>query len=489
MAAIDPSIDSILKWCKFPDAANRIAIANDGFGSFHDIGILDHQDISDLAKGFSNRTNANGKITFGLKRTNRLKAVVDWTQDFARVSREPTLEGIEDEAAFYRVIEIAFERGKLRKHKMEDSDKLIAAASPGKLKKAWLPWLETFLNFLSCILGQNGVALTYVVRENFAPDYSEEGNIDFEKLAIACAPLSGAGYTADTEKVHRIILGFLQGEDSLTWIKDHMKKQDGRLDMQCLMNHYSGTGSKQVRINEAQAVEKNLVYKSERTLNFELFCTRLKAMFTAYAENGEPLLQTKKIRLLFEKIQHPNLEIIKNTLQVSYNQNPETVDYDFIVNSFATAIAALPEFTTRQASGVDSRNKDDASPTQGITGADGNIFTGFYNAFKSLTYDDQQAVFAERKRLGINSGSRNRRGGNSSGGNGRGGKGRKTSSVQIKSNNKEVKRLTKKIAALSTNVESMQKKKRTTAEVDDDDDVSDSAGNAFGGRNSKKNKN
>jgi hypothetical protein len=44
MAAIDPSIDIVLEYCKFFDPAvfDRV---NDGFGSFHDIERLDHKDV------------------------------------------------------------------------------------------------------------------------------------------------------------------------------------------------------------------------------------------------------------------------------------------------------------------------------------------------------------------------------------------------------------------------------------------------------------
>jgi hypothetical protein len=251
MANIDPSIDSILDYCHFPEPASRVAIANDGFGSFHDISHLDHADIDNLAKGFAVRTQANGRISFGLKRIKLLKSVVDWTQDFYRISRTPSLYGIADRVDFHLAIEAAFERGKMRKHKKEDSDKLIAAATPTKLKKHWRSWEESFLNYLSCILGLNGVPLSYITRKDDEPDYSGEDDTDFEMLTIACAPMSGIAYQADTKKVHQLILGFVQGEDALTWIKDIMKKQDGRLDMKYLRHHYIGAGSQSVRIGNA----------------------------------------------------------------------------------------------------------------------------------------------------------------------------------------------------------------------------------------------
>jgi uncharacterized protein (DUF2345 family) len=97
----------------------------------------------------------------------------------------------------------------------------------------------------------------------------------------------------DTKKVHQLILSFVQDEDAFIWIKDIMKKQDGRLDIKALRHHYKGPGSKSVRIKEAEAVRRDLMYKSERTVTFERFCTKLAAMFTAYADNDEPFPDTQ----------------------------------------------------------------------------------------------------------------------------------------------------------------------------------------------------
>jgi hypothetical protein len=135
--------------------------------------------------------------------------------------------------------------------------------------------------------------LSYITRKNDEPDYSGEDDTDFEMLTIACAPLSGIVYQADTKTVHQLILGFVQGEDAVTWIKDTMKKQDGRLDMKYLRHHYSGAGSQSVRIKQAEAVHTNLVYKNERTLSFERFGRQLGDMFTAYSDNDEPLLNRR----------------------------------------------------------------------------------------------------------------------------------------------------------------------------------------------------
>jgi hypothetical protein len=64
---------------------------------------------------------------------------------------------------FKAAIETAKQRAQIRKHNVEESDSL-STASDGKLKrqKDWLVWSRSLTNYLSTILGQDGVPLSYV---------------------------------------------------------------------------------------------------------------------------------------------------------------------------------------------------------------------------------------------------------------------------------------------------------------------------------------
>jgi hypothetical protein len=142
------------------------------------------------------------------------------------------------------------------KHTSEESDSLIKTSDPGKLKKnkEWLPWSRSLKNYLLTILGQDGVSLSYVIRENEDPDYEDEDNNDdnddFEQLLIKCAPLSGLIFKTDAHKVHQFIHGFMQGETAETWIKPREKRQDSQTDFKALQAHYGGEGSKSIRIRK-----------------------------------------------------------------------------------------------------------------------------------------------------------------------------------------------------------------------------------------------
>jgi hypothetical protein len=293
-------------------ANDRISIAQDGFESFEDIMSLSEKDVSSLAKGFAERTVASGKIVFGLRQTNLLRATVHWAQDFRRISRGPTLDGIGAMPDFKAAIETAKQRAQIRKHNAEESDSLSTASHTGKLKrqKDWLVWSRSLTNYLSTILGQDGLPLSYIIRENDEPDYDEEDkeDFDFEQLSIKCAPLVGVFYKTDARKVHQLIHGFMQGETAETWIKPKEKRQNGRLEFRALQAHYGGEGNKSVRIKEAEVLRNLLHYKNERAMSFEKFPTNMQAMFTVFEDNDELLTDAQKIRLLFQKVQSPSQE-------------------------------------------------------------------------------------------------------------------------------------------------------------------------------------
>ena len=143
-------VDMLLQYVGFSEESVRNNISSDGFESFEDIMTLKEKDISELAKGFADRSVANGKVIFGLRRTNLLKAIVHWVQDFRRISREPTLDGIANKADFWAKIKMSRLRAMIWKNNRDESESLSKASDPGKLKrqKDWLVWSRGFKNHL-----------------------------------------------------------------------------------------------------------------------------------------------------------------------------------------------------------------------------------------------------------------------------------------------------------------------------------------------------
>jgi hypothetical protein len=133
-AAEAAEIDTILDFYEFDVDANHISIAQDGLESFANMLSLTEKDVGALAKGFQERTAADGRIVFGLRRTNLLNVAIHWAQDFRRISRNVAL-GAVLQPEFHTLLKTARQTAVIRKHNAEESDGRSKAADPGKLKR------------------------------------------------------------------------------------------------------------------------------------------------------------------------------------------------------------------------------------------------------------------------------------------------------------------------------------------------------------------
>jgi hypothetical protein len=197
-------------------------------------------------------------------------------------------------------------------------------------------------------------------------------------------------------------------------------------------------------------------------------------MFTGFDDNDEVLNNAQKIRLLFQKVQSPNLAQVKSALKVQSDLDVGgmTVTYDFIANSLAAEATSSIDIPNRNASGLDSQGGKGSVPESGVKGPDGNIFTGYFPNWKSFSDGDKQIVYDERKRLGVTTQKKKTR--------------RKTSSV--KSKKKSLVTLTREIASLKTRVKDLKKRTSTDDDAGDDSPPEENAGDQFGGRKDKKQK-
>ena len=320
-------------------------------------------------------------------------------------------------------------------------------------------------------MGANGIPLSYVIRENEDPD-TDGDHPDFVSKTIACAPLKGEYYDADKLAVFNMVVSFTAGEPSGDWIKDTLKYAYGMRSMKALCTHFAGEGNASSNVAEADRLQESLHYKSERAMAFETFLTQMQRMFNIYEKEGEPMPEDQKVRLLFKKVQHKDLDSAIKALKARQIDGTQ-LTYTMAANHLSAAVSELPEYLVknRNISGLGSSNP--GGDNSGIYTADGSIKTGYISNWKSLSKEDCSKVIAECKRLGVQGR--------------KGGKGTSQSDVatantvkQLREQNKKFKR---KIKAL----------KRVTFKDDEDNgkdaDSADEidAGDQFGGKASKKN--
>ena len=469
-----PMMDTILEWIGFEQEATRTRIREEGFDTFADLATMKEKDICDLAESYSRRTVANGRAIFRLRRIRHMIGLIHWVQDYGRIGEEPTLVGIDNAEQLKTALDDAFQRADVRKIEKDQSDTVSKAADPGKFKdeRKWPEWEPAFANYLSTIHGVNGIPLSYVIREREIPDRAVDYP-SFNERAIACAPLVGTNFQADARKVHQLLKSFLQTETAEQWIKPIARRQSGREDMIALRNHYTGEGNTSRRIAQAEGYRDTLYYKHEKSLSFSNFLDKIQKMFNMFQEEGESITEQAKVRMLLKKIQHPQLQNAVSALRI--RAQLDSVTFTECANHLSAIVSELPDHQlNRKVSASDSKPKPKrirgggqgnnlASKRKGIHMPDGSVWTGYYSDWDKMSDADKETVMETRKKNKA--------------------KGTTPTKRKVADVKTQLADLKRSIAALK-----LAKAKDDDTSATDDSSVPDNAGDAFGGRNSKRSK-
>ena len=335
---VDPYIivDQCLEWIGFGIPNQRVSITIEaGFNSLNDLNDIEEKDIRDMADSFQKRTIAK-RINFGMRRTKWLIAMMHWVQDFSCCSKQPTIDDFVTANDFKQALLTAAQRTSLRKVDADQVDTISKATDPGKLKdkRKWPEWYPAFVNYLSTIPGVYGVPLSYIVRDNEAPDHTCDFAGDFMEEIIACAPLNGPKFRADARKVHQLLKNFLTAELAEQWIQPLAPRGNGRNDILELRCHYEGEGR---RIASADKCRETLHYKSKRAMPWATFLDRMQKMFNIYKEEGKEMTENAKLRELFKRTKHPQLTESVKALEVRYNMDGLT--YTQAANHLTAAVS------------------------------------------------------------------------------------------------------------------------------------------------------
>jgi hypothetical protein len=465
----------VLQVIGFNIAADRTNIMEAGLAQFEDFRYLVEKDIRDMADEFGKRTQAAGKIVFGLGRTKKLVGVMHWVQDCFRASDIPNHEHFDEEALFE-----ALSMAQVRKSDVDLVTTNSKAADPGKFKdeRKWPEWEKAFINYLSVIPGVNGIPLSYVVRELDEPIPGNE-YLTFNERMVNRAPLTGQYFVADTRRVHNLIVGFLQGENTENWIRNIAKYQDGRREMIALRRHYAGEGNSTRRIADAKRIQSSLHYKTERALPFNKFLDSLQRMFTIFEEEHEPLTERAKVDELLTKVQCSALAAA--VAQLRYQLNTEGISFTVAANHLNSEISQTPDYQlARKISsvGIGGRGGSGRGSGRGYQGRGGrgagrgrgrgysgrggsDKNTNYYSPaeWEKLSFEDRDKIRKERDKRGEQGGTK-----------------------------RNISELTTK--QLTTAIISSLQKAAADESKDKDDDStqkkSNQAGNAFGGKESAK---
>ena len=165
-AAALAEVHQALQWIGFGNQVHRDFICEEaGFESLEDFVELSKKDIQEMAYGYEKRTQAQGRIPFGLRRIKLLIGVTHWVQDQDRCYRNASTGDIADANEFREIIDISIQHAALRMVEDDQVDTISKPPDPGKfkVKRKWPDWEPAFVNYLSTIPGSYHVPLSYVV--------------------------------------------------------------------------------------------------------------------------------------------------------------------------------------------------------------------------------------------------------------------------------------------------------------------------------------
>jgi hypothetical protein len=320
----------------FDQDAERLLVLNHTFQTLDQLLNVEEKDIRAMIEELGKRTVANGRVVFGIGRSQLMLGLMHWVQDCYRCSTNIDIVTIND-----GTLDKALQRAKARKSLKDNMDTQSKATTPGKFKKEseWHDWFQRFIIFLRVIPGMTGCPLSYVVREKEEPDYRRRYE-NFTDEVVGCAPLRGTAFEVDSMQVHTYLLGFIQGEPAEQWVKHLRKYSNGRKDVLALKAHYGGEGNTARRLADADRLKSQLHYKNEKAMTFEKFLDRAQEMFNIYEENDQPMYNDEKIRWLIQKIQNPQLDATIEALKTE-KRRYQDLTYATASNDLATAVNEL----------------------------------------------------------------------------------------------------------------------------------------------------
>ena len=179
--------------------------------------------------------------------------------------------------------------------------------------------------------------------------------------------------------------------------------------MQALRNHYSGEGNTSRRIAVAERLRDTLHYKNEKSLQFSTFLDKLQKMFNIFEEEGESISEQAKVRLLLQKVEHPQLRDAVGALRV--RAQLDGVTFTECANYLSAIVSELPDHQARKIAAAESKVRplhirgggaaggSLGSKRKGIHMPDGStIWTGYYLDWDKMSDADKQTVMDTRKK-------------------------------------------------------------------------------------------
>lgn len=215
-------------------------------------------------------------------------------------------------------------------HKAEDEKKIDL---PGKLTNIdkIRQVLENIDDYLSRARGESNIPLLYIVRDSSAlpPVDDGYGNPTFDAEMIERGPHTGTYYQRDNITVWNVIRHVTHEGPGWSWVSEHQRTCNGRAAYQSIKAHYLGDQfTARLRASADSVLETAFFDGKSRSFTFERYCESLQMAFTDIEGTGEPVSESRKLRVFLQGIIDPRLQSAKSQVLAT----PSLQSYNAAVN-------------------------------------------------------------------------------------------------------------------------------------------------------------
>ena len=442
-------------------------------------------EVKEAAKSFTRLPGNPFMLSpYSIKRMVQLSL---WAKDQIRLDAATTFPNGTVQAGFTIQLEDAQKREKIRKERQKSAENLasVRIEPPLRTSAGWEAWYVALETALKLAYGFKGVPLAYLLRTTDAPTMV---GTTWEEKAINATLLDGLEYEADLLTVHLFILNNVSEEsDAYTYIQPLLSRNNGRRDVLALKDRYDNEASVQTRVNMANKTWEMLVYKNERAMTFEDFCSKLQRALQHFERAGRAKHEGDIIDWIWSHIQ--NSELGQTIAALKANQSLAARTPAQILQEIAKEIPNLHRGSSFQAR-VQEVGKDadytfeGDAPVSGCFTSDCKLFCGTFDGCQwfgnDITVLDRQRIQQLRELHPEHKPNKSGRGG------GGGGKGNPNRRNQDRKHSHRIKQLQKLQDKLALKLSALQTEDLTKDDDDEKIDDNNHAGDSFGGRASMR---
>ncbi len=326
----------------------QLALSQNGFNSMYNMLIYSRDQIRRVCKVL--RERQMDPIPISMEHEQLLTAMWHWVKTRTRTNQSIEPHLFTREVAIAEAIKMVNIEADTK-----ETDTEMKLPEKFKLTTKWTVFSESVDTYLNRLKGQGRIPLNYVIRYQAEPD-PDAVYVTEQEFLVATTPLEGEMYDLDNERVYAIIKQLILDGPGWSYMTNTIDRtKDGRGAWQALRAHYEGESYMNKQKEDAYKTIEHLHYKGERaTFTFEHFSTQLTKAYNDLQRYNEPILESKKVRDLLNKISDPRLESAKQAIRINHAYKN---DFNMALNFLAESVDTHDKGKPRMISGMQSNSR------------------------------------------------------------------------------------------------------------------------------------